>query len=510
MLMKKRRVAVMAWVLVVLLFPLQTSAASYDNIVTFGDSLTDTGNILAVSPFAYDTQHYSGGGFSNGPVWVDHLLDRLDFDGIYLIANALAGGWAPPQGKNIYNTAFGGAETGTLETPPGFVTQVGIWAQNQLPLPENCLCVVWIGGNDFLNWITDHQVIQDDPTETVATTVTNIITGLTMLVKPEYGLNATDILVITLPDLGKTPANNGSYGPDNSEFATEVTVAFNSALKTALNAFATDNPTLNLITFDVNDLFLKMVAYPANFGFDNTTQAAFYETAATHGFENVGRYAFWDGIHPSTEAHKVIADQIYGHLVQPPDDPQAIFIEVNNGAEQLVGLTSSQPDLVFNSIMPGSDEDTTSATNRPNTFHYGLFEFNMTVPDGGNGTVTLYLPEAAPADAKWYISTADGWIDFTRSTLNDPFGDGAEFSSDRKRVTLYLTDNGNYDLDDVLGSIKDPSGLATMVTGGSGGSSGGTCFIGSALLDSDPGVNLIAWLLVVSGFGLWMARTPKR
>ena len=508
MLTQKRRFARMAWVVMIWLFPLQVFAASYDNIVTFGDSLTDTGNIQAVSPSSYNTEKFSGGGFSNGPVWADYLIERLDFDGIHLIANALAGPWAPPPGNQLYNTAFGGAETGTMVAPPGFVTQVGIWAQNQLPLPENSLCIVWIGGNDFLNWISDHSIVLDDPTETITTCVANIITGLTMLVSPAYGLNATDILVITLPDLGKTPANNGSYGPDNSEFATEVTVAFNNALTSALNAFAIDNPAVNLITYDVNGLFSKFVACPANFGFDNATQSAYYETAPTSGFDNVGNFAFWDEIHPTSEAHKIIADQIYAQMVHPPDDPEAIFIEVNTDEKQLVGITASQPDLAFNSVMPGSQQDTTSAANRPRSLPYGIFEFNMTVTPGGVGTVTLHLPEAAPEDARWYMSTVDGWIDFTRSRLNDPYGDGAVFSSDRMRVTLYLTDNGNYDLDDALGSIRDPSGLGTVVIGGSSGSA--TCFIESAVSTLSSAAYPGVLLLVISGFGLWMAHSLKK
>lgn len=501
--MKKRGfLAAMASLLVIALH-LPVYAVSYDNIVIFGDSLSDTGNIQATSPLSYDAAKFADGAFSNGPVWGNYLNDLLNYDGIYLIANALAGQWAPPEASLVYNTAFGGAETGTLLVPPGFVTQVGIWAGNSIPLPENSLCIVWIGGNDFLNWIDDHAIDVDDPSDAINTAVTNIITGLTLLTDPN-GLGATDIVIITLPDLGQTPANNGAYGPDNSAAATELTNDFNTALQAALNGFSAANPDLNLSTYDINEILEKILVNPESFGFnqDNITRSAYYETFADSGFDNVGKYVFWDEIHPTTETHKIIANQIYGHVFVNSDVPGVVFVNPGNDEEQVIGITGSQPDLTFETIAAGSAQDATSNIDRPSTFHYGIFDFSMSAAPGAQATVTVYLPEAAPADARWYFSTPTGWVDFTRSTLNDSFGDGAVFGADRKSVTLYLTDNGNFDSDNTLGSIEDPSGLATM---SAGDSESNLCFISSTLSNPIPGKLTAALLLAISGFGLWTA-----
>ncbi len=504
---QKGFLALMAGMLVIALY-LPVYAVSYDNIVIFGDSLSDTGNIQALSPDSYNTDKFADGAFSNGMTWGSYLEGLLNYDGAYLIANALAGQWSPPEGNLIYNTAFGGAETGVLQAPPGFVTQVGIWAIYSIPLPQNSLCIVWIGGNDFLNWISDHTIDVDDPTTAINTAVTNIITGLTLLTNPD-GLAATDIVVITLPDLGVTPANNGAYGVDNSASASELTHNFNAALKAALDGFDTANPGLNLSTYDINEILVKIVANPEHFGFnkDNITRAAYYETYATSGFNNVGRYVFWDEIHPTTEMHKIIANQVYGHVCINSEVSGIIFINPGDDEKSVIGVKGSQPDLEVKTIAAGSEPDTTSNINRPDTFYYGIFDFSMSAAPGAQATVNVYLPEAAPANARWYFSTPAGWIDFTRSTLNDSFGDGAVFSADRKSVTIYLTDNGNYDNDNTLGFIEDTSALATMPAGDS--SSG--CFIDSILSDPIPGKPTAALLLlVIAGFGLWTAGRKNR
>src|SRR6185295_537402 len=49
------------------------SASAFDAIVAFGDSLTDTGNEPSEPYFHYE------GRWSNGPLWVEYLSERLGF-----------------------------------------------------------------------------------------------------------------------------------------------------------------------------------------------------------------------------------------------------------------------------------------------------------------------------------------------------------------------------------------------------------------------------------------------
>ncbi len=76
--------------------------APFDEIIVFGDSLSDTGNVF-ISFGAPPSPPYFDGRFSNGPVTIERVADRL---GLPAPSPSLIGGT---------NFAWGGAETG-----PGF------------------------------------------------------------------------------------------------------------------------------------------------------------------------------------------------------------------------------------------------------------------------------------------------------------------------------------------------------------------------------------------------------
>ena len=157
----------------------------------------------------------------------------------------------------------------------------------------------------------------------------------------------------------------------------------------------------------------------------------------------------------------------------------ATFIEIGAGSGDLTRMSCVDPDSIEDS------------SDKPDDFPYGLLEMEMAVVNAGDpGSVTIYLPNAAPVNYKWYKYTSAGdWIDFDRDLISNGAGDGAEFNVDRTEVTVYITDNGQYDDDPTDMIIRDPSGLGflTSSNGGdsdsSGGnssgssSSGGGCFI---------------------------------
>ncbi len=111
---KMRHIVVMI-VAIVGLFGSPVRADPITGIVSFGDSLSDVGNISIGSGGTQPspTTNYYEGRFSNGPVWVEYLAKDL---GVAAPTAALAGGT---------DYAFGGAQTGTgytASTAPRFLT----------------------------------------------------------------------------------------------------------------------------------------------------------------------------------------------------------------------------------------------------------------------------------------------------------------------------------------------------------------------------------------------------
>jgi phospholipase/lecithinase/hemolysin len=117
------------------------AAGPFSEIVVFGDSLSDTGNLFVASGGAVAGPPYFEGRFSNGPVWVEVLAAEL---GLPAPAASLLGGT---------NYAWGGAETGpgvsSFATP-----NVGLQLESFLADRGGCtgdeLIVLAAGSNDLL------------------------------------------------------------------------------------------------------------------------------------------------------------------------------------------------------------------------------------------------------------------------------------------------------------------------------------------------------------------------
>ena len=136
------------------------------------------------------------------------------------------------------------------------------------------------------------------------------------------------------------------------------------------------------------------------------------------------------------------------------------------------------------------------AYGKPKRMPFGLINFKIAVAKAGDqATVRLYFSQAASYFSKWYKydPITDKWYDFSAY---------AKFASDRRSVTLTLTDGGPGDADGVAnGVIVDPAGIveaegdvppvveppsSTSSAGsGGGGGGGGGCFIETAI---DSGV----------------------
>ncbi|OUL19222.1 GDSL family lipase [Nostoc sp. T09] len=269
--------ALLTFIMVVFAASTQSSQVHDEQInelYVFGDSLSDTGNIFKATNGVYPpSPPYFQGRYSNGPVWVEHLSSKLGLNNT----------------KNI-NFACGGATTisGSLNGIPGALAQVYSYTKNQQKLNPNALYILWAGANDYLFG---------------ATNTTSAIANLSNAVQSLLTAGAKTILVANLPDLGKIPA---TYNTFNSSNLSAVTSLHNSELIKSIDSLQQKfGSGSKIIQLDVNSIYREAISHPAKFDFTNVTSSCLSNVTSC---SNPDKFLFWDSIHPTTAAHRILAD----------------------------------------------------------------------------------------------------------------------------------------------------------------------------------------------------------
>lgn len=280
------------------------AAATYSDVIVYGDSLSDNGNLYAASGMTIPPAPYYNGRFSNGPVAVEQLATKL---GVPLIDYAWGGATS-----GVGNSGDGGTQTslGALHLP-GMLSELAVSPLTPAQAATS-LFVVWGGANDF--------EINGSPL-TAAGDIATIVGAL-------EAKGATHILVPGLPNLGLTPEFYGEAA------ATLFSVQFNQALQALLPANAT--------YFDTFGVLNAIAANPAAYGFTNVTSGCYPGTFETPGLtpcSNPNQYLFWDDIHPSTAADSILAADFAAALTPaaPTPEPSSI-VTLATGVIGVAGL----------------------------------------------------------------------------------------------------------------------------------------------------------------------------
>jgi outer membrane lipase/esterase len=241
----------------------------FDALVVLGDSLSDSGN---------------AGRSSNGRVWVEYLAEGL---GLPLRPNRLGG----------TNFAVGGARLDPASGGSSLPAQATMYLRAGAP-GGRALHVVWGGGNDLLAAVGNPRgnAIADVAVAAAARIVSDLVAR-----------GATELLVPNLPDLGMTPAvrNQGAAAVAD---ATRLSERFNAGLAAALLPLE-KNP-VRIHRLDVFGLSRQVRADPQKFGFSVVDRPC-----GQSG--NCAGFVFWDGIHPTTEAHCRLAEAALRSLAPP-------------------------------------------------------------------------------------------------------------------------------------------------------------------------------------------------
>lgn len=292
-----------------------TRAAAIDEIVFFGDSLSDTGNVWFATggfpppPYFQGNSggqpDFTGGQWSGpgGPSWPTVFASRF---GLAATPSLVPGG---------NNFAWGGARTGINPDASGVLwleQQVGLFV---LPYQlsgtspgTGTLVSIMIGGNDVANNLGDPAALEAG--------VSSIINQVSSL----YDVGVRRFLVANVPDVGATPRFQGldALQPGIAALATFRTMQWNAALKAALDELELPGAAVNFFDFFSFSTDPELLAV-----FANTTDACLTESSIC---SDPASYFYWDSFHPSSTSHALLADGLAEALV--PSRLQRLLFDV--------------------------------------------------------------------------------------------------------------------------------------------------------------------------------------
>lgn len=290
-----------------------TFASPLHKIVAFGDSLSDNGNLyrymhkqIPISP------PYYKGRFTSGPVWVELVAEHY-FPGDaanHLVDYAFGGSGIDAEEEEDEEDDFNDGAMLTLKAQ----VDSYLLAHNDKVDSSN-LYTVWMGANNYLG-------IPDVPDDEINMVLSGIEKELVRLVEK----GAKHIMVVGLPDLGRTPMA--------AEFESEKELTYlaeehNLRLEARVHALEATYPEVSFIFFNVNELFTNALDHPEKYGFKDIKGTCYdaidydYEPSSQTILNMAARvkphtefdesicdtFLFFDPVHPSARPHQFISEE---------------------------------------------------------------------------------------------------------------------------------------------------------------------------------------------------------
>jgi phospholipase/lecithinase/hemolysin len=278
------------------------AANSFDQIVVFGDSVSDVGNGSIIwgpqssAPWqaAIPQNNYSNNRYTDGPdtqpatgqpaqIWTDRLAAKLN---MMAPSASLAGG--------TDYAAFGAIVDHGSGDYPSLDAQV----QQAIGrgVSPNSLYIFWGGANNITN-------------QTDAAVVVGVATAAAQSIAQQIASLAAAggryFVWINLPPFDRIPgaASNATL---NNAFA-QASIAFDQQEASSISQLQIQYQSRGMVIVDVDayGLFTKILNKPWAYGFTNVTDNAAGQQV------NPDVYFFWKGGHFTTTGHVAVANEIY-------------------------------------------------------------------------------------------------------------------------------------------------------------------------------------------------------
>lgn len=267
----------------------QAKGKPIERIVSFGDSLSDTGNMHNQSQWLLPGNSWFLGRFSNGPTWVEYLAQRA--------------------GLTLNNWAVGGAQT--KDAHVGLIHGIGSQVDGFVNYttrakgydPSRTLFTFLVSGNDFVNDTkTGPKIIEDQEK------------ALTKLV----AAGARKILLVKLPDVSVAPVFTMPGGRNDASTVVGKVEYYNANIRAVAERVAARTKGTEIMVVNSREYFDELLAKPGKFGFTNTKESCLQIDSPSSlgymkaqkprvGCKNPATYVFWDTLHPSTRTHELMA-----------------------------------------------------------------------------------------------------------------------------------------------------------------------------------------------------------
>ena len=287
----------------------------FENIIAFGDSLSDLGNVAGVTA-------------ENVAPRIDGYYQETHFCDNHLWVELLAGYWklAPrTPGRSDTTTlpakahgntwAWGGAEaaagsdqpSGVTEPIPNLLAQIEHYLAKHTPRPAT-LYAIWSGADNLL-------VGGKFGPQAAAVAVDAVKTAMINLERA----GARHLLIFNMPKMGDTP-DARSGGTPAEAGANLYSVSFNVALRAAIHQLR-KNRQFEAKIYLV-DAFTELVRIVDTVNKGRPYKPRFFVPDAPVSIDNVTatglayfkangtyptNYLFWDDVHPTTQGHQIVA-----------------------------------------------------------------------------------------------------------------------------------------------------------------------------------------------------------
>ncbi|MFY8123695.1 MAG: autotransporter domain-containing protein [Silanimonas sp.] len=451
-------------------------AQRFSRVVSFGDSLSDAGNIGLAPAQAGGL----GGAFGPSqsfttnpdPVMVELLARYFG----YANNASLAGGT---------NFAWGGAcarpaSAAPCTNNPNPATRLDAQIGQHLgagSADPNALYTVWMGANDLFGAI---PVWASNPATASANATVGGIPVATAVVQQVGRLQAAgarNIVVLNLPDLGVTPQFSAGPFAAAGPLATLATVSYNGALSQGLSQLG-----VGVIPVNVFGLVNEVRANPGAFGFSNvtgvacTTSSSILCTPNTLAAANANNtYLFADGVHPTGAAHRLLAEVAVTTINAPslvslaPETAIAAYDDhgsaIGNGlfdeyrfdredgtVRGYLRATGANGEIAGSSASPGADSTGFSLTGGANYQVNETFTFGVAASIGNQNLD----PVGGTIDGNTVMFSGYGVLNFGGFYINAIASGGSTNLDISRNIVLGPTvrvENGETDADHVAGEL---------------------------------------------------------